>query len=53
MEVSHKKFDSDDENENELEADVILNINNMQEFERQLNESSSPQKQNKIENSQK
>tara|TARA_B110000285_G_scaffold228230_1_gene290889 strand:- start:563 stop:703 length:141 start_codon:yes stop_codon:yes gene_type:complete len=38
------KEDSED-NDNDIEADVILNINNMQEFERQLNEGSASKKQ--------
>ena len=42
--MSNQKSDSED---NEIEADVILNINNMQEFERQLNEGSAP-KQPKV-----
>ena len=40
-----KKSDSED---NEIEADVILNINNMQEFERQLNEGSAKKPNNHI-----
>lgn len=40
-----KEDSEDNENDNDIEADVILNINNMQEFERQLNEGSASKKQ--------